>query len=554
MFSLPLLQVSTATTYSVSPDGYSDLTNTSLQYYVNNANDYFISHNKFKFSLGLHYLQSDLVIHDVTNFTMTGKNSTIICSGTQVGLSIINVKGFTLQQISLSQCGKDYSRILNKTVSNIHSHHDTLQLHWIAALCIQQCTSVIIKNVSITVNTGNNGLVAVNVMEAFNLTNVRVYINCLTLNENVTVHATNGIVLYFYDQMTTEDNNFMSASGVCYDTYVRLESYVTIKNFKFYSTVLCLNTPQNVLSILTIQLLYNTTIKVVNCSFSDLHNASVLYYYGESCGTNIKNMLVFWNCQIHNNAGDMLTQMFLILAHNNGSIFSSEDSKQKCDRCTNFIKFFNSSFINNSNIHTMISIVPINTLSSNLKVTILGCKFNQNYIVQLLKSQTYAELLWQMSHYIVILNTDISFNTHENGLGLISLANGIIKFAENVNISNNSYYASVVNLYLSVLKFHGSCDISYNTVRNVLKAREGSYYILKVKSRVTIRGNTVHSVLSEAEIHNEQQGEICNLQFVNSHKNLDKMVANNKTLNFSMRLIDNIYTAPSHLLHPAAHG
>jgi len=148
------------------------------------------------------------------------------------------------------------------------------------------------------------------------------------------------------------------------------------------------------------------------------------------------------------------------------------------------------------------------------------------------------------------LNTDISFNTHENGLGLISLANGMIKFAENVNISNNSYYASVVNLYLSVLKFHGSCDISYNTVRNVLKAREGSYYILKVKSRVTIRGNTVHSVLSEAEIHNEQQGEICNLQFVNSHKNLDKMVANNKTLNFSMRLIDNIYTAPTHLLHP----
>ena len=72
--------------------------------------------------------------------------------------------------------------------------------------------------------------------------------------------------------------------------------------------------------------------------------------------------------------------------------------------------------------------------------------------------------------------------------------------------------------------------------------------------QLTIRGSPVNSVLSEAEIQNEQQGEICNLQFVNSHKNLDKMVANNKTLNFSMRLIDNIYTAPSHLLHPAAHG
>jgi len=547
---MSLLQVSTATTYTVSPAGYNYLTNTSLQYYVNNANEYFISHNKLIFSPGVHYLQSDVVIYDIANFTIIGNNSIIICSGSQVGLSIINVKGFMLQKISLSQCGKDYSRILNKTL-NIHSHHETILLYWTAALHIQQCTSVIMKNVSITVDTGINGLVAVNVMDMFTITNVRVHINQLPLfNESITIHTTNGIVLYFYDQMTTGNNNVMSASPIRDNIFTQLNNFVTITNFKFYSTAACLKIYQK-LSILATQLLYNTTIKVVNSSFSNLHNASVLYYYSESCGTNINNTLVFKNCQAHNNVGDKLTKMFLILAHNNGSIFSSVDAKQKCDRHTNFIKFINSSFINNFNIHTIIFIVPINTISSNLKVIIQGCTFNQNNIVQLLRSQTYARLLWQMSHYIVILNTNISYNTHENGAGLISLTNGMIKFKETVNIRSNSYYTSIVNLYLSVQKFHGSCDISENTVRNVLKAREGSYYILKINSKVTIRGNTVHSVLSEAEIHNEQQGEICNLQFVsNRRKNLDKIISNNETLNFSLKFIDNIYTVPTHLLHP----
>jgi len=201
LFSMSLLQASTATTYTVSPDGYNYLTNTSLQYYVNNANEYFISHNKLNFLPGVHYLQSDLVIHNIANFTMTGNNSTIICSGSQLGLSITNVKGFALQKISLSQCGKDYSRILNQTL-NIHSHHETILLYWTAALHIQQCTSVTMKNVSITVDTGINGLVAVNVMEMFTVTNLRVYANSLQFNESIAIHATNGIVLYFYDHIS----------------------------------------------------------------------------------------------------------------------------------------------------------------------------------------------------------------------------------------------------------------------------------------------------------------------------------------------------------------
>ena len=552
MFSIVPYHTATATTYTVTPDSH---VNTSLQFYVSNVNEYFISHNQLKFLPGMHYLQSDLVIHNIANFTMTGNNSTIVCNGSQIGLSIIKVKGFTLQRISLHQCSKDYSRSIDETL-NFHSHDETIPPHWIAALHIQYCTAVNIKNMSLVVNTGVNGLVAVNVMETFSIINVQVYINCSKFGNRTMNYFTNGIVLYFYDQAATNDSTVMAGNFICIDDNLQLNNnnnnnnVITIKNLSFITTDVCLEVSQNVLNVVLTQLLYNITIRVGKSSFSDLHNASVLYYYGESCGTNINSTLVFKNCQIHNNAGDVLSQLFLILAHNNGSIFSSVEAKQKCDRRTNLITFINSTFINNSNIRTLISIVPINTLMSNFKITIKECKFYHNYVVQLIKSQTYARLLWQMSHYIVVQYTNISFNKNDSGLGLISLTNGMLKFNGIVNIKNNSYYTSIVHLYLSVLKLHGFSDISYNTVRNVIKAREGSYYILKVNAKVVIKRNIVHSVLSEAEIHNEEQGEICNLQFVSNRKNLDKLVAKNETLNFSMAMIDNIYTAPTHLLHP----
>jgi len=52
----------------------------------------------------------------------------------------------------------------------------------------------------------------------------------------------------------------------------------------------------------------------------------------------------------------------------------------------------------------------------------------------------------------------------------------------------------------------------------------------------------------ESPIHNEHREEICNMKCVSKGKHLDDLVENNKTLNFSVDMIDNMYTAPIHLL------
>ena len=254
------------------------------------------------------------------------------------------------------------------------------------------------------------------------------------------------------------------------------------------------------------------------------------------------------NCQIHDNNGRSLQQLILIVVHNHGSILNTPEAKQKCDRHYNNITIIKSIFFNNSNMSALLSIVPFNSLSTNIKLTIKWCSFHKNYVAWLIKSSSHVRVLWQLLHYIVIMSTNISSNHHHDGLDLISLTNGMIKFGEHGIIYKNSYYESILHLYLSIVKFHEYCDISYNYARNILKAKEGSYYILKINSKLSITSNTVYAIILGFRIHNEQRKEICNMQFVSKGKNLDEVVKNNETLNFTVDIIDNVYTAPIHLL------
>jgi len=124
-----------------------------------------------------------------------------------------------------------------------------------------------------------------------------------------------------------------------------------------------------------------------------------------------------------------------------------------CDKHYNNITIIETTFFNNSNLSTLLSIVPINTLLANVKLTVKICTFQQNYVAQLIKSNSHVRVLWQMSHYIVIWSTNISLNHYHSGLGLISLTNGMIKFKEHVIIHHNSYYESMLYLQLSIVKF-----------------------------------------------------------------------------------------------------
>ena len=245
--------------------------------------------------------------------------------------------------------------------------------------------------------------------------------------------------------------------------------------------------------------------------------------------------------------------MFLIILHNNGRIFTTVannvKTEQKCDRHYNILQFDYCTFSNNSDLIQLLSLVPINTIYSNAILIVSYCNFYQNYAFNLIESSSEVTMLWQLSHYIFIEATNISSNFHENGSSVISITNGYLKFAGTVTITNNSYFIGIVHLYFSILQFNGSCVISSNRARHILAGREGSYYLLKPNSSIKITKNTVVSVLTYSTVYNTQLGEVCSFQFLNYGHNIDNSVKRNETLLYSIELIDNIYTAPVHLIN-----
>ena len=534
---LSFLHTVTSSIYYVIPDGHTpSISNDShtIEEYLNNASQYFTSNTQLHFLPGHHYLQRDLIIQNIIYFNISGTtDSIIVCNGTvPVGLAIVNVTRLIFQNISVKNCGKDYRLKLAKTISVRYQSKIPL-IHWNSAVYLYNCTYTCISNLSIITDVDINGLLLVNMKLKTKVTNLTVKVNKLILKSNRLF--TNGIVVYYCDNCSYDYNIFSGS--------------VDIQNFTYQCNSCHTNTSQNALSVILTQLNYHVNITVADSHFYDLLNTGILYYYGESCGVDILNYVSFNNCKIYNNKyiDKKKKYMFVMIFNNNGH---SVINNLECVRHRNIILYNNCTFSNNSDVIAILFVISINTIPANAKLRVRNCTFKQNYAVYVIKSRSEVQMLWQLSHYIIIEATNISSNRHKNGSNIISITNGQLKFADVVNVTNNSYYFSVIFLYLSILKFNGTCIISSNLARHILAAKEGSYYMLKFNSTVQIANNTVVSVLSYSTVYNERLGEVCCFQFWKYGQNLDSSVANNETLNYRIEMINNIYAAPIHLVKP----
>ena len=193
--------------------------------------------------------------------------------------------------------------------------------------------------------------------------------------------------------------------------------------------------------------------------------------------------------------------------------------------------------------------MTINTLSLNTIMKVHHCNIHSNHMVTAIEIASEVKVLWQMSFFINIVSTNISFNTHTKGPNLLSASNAIIKLSNSSTINKNSYYFSIFTLRLSVLKFYGYSKIDGHRVRHVFKSKEGSYYLVNVGSKIIITHNTVINVLSQSEVYNEHHQQICYFQFFNTKGNLDKLIVENKKLDYQIIMLDNIYTAHVHILN-----
>ena len=511
-----------AKVYYVTTDDHHtiDRNTYNLQHYLMNTEKYFTSNNQLHFLSGEHFLQKDFILQNAKKFTISGNNTIITCKNLPIGIVFTNVTRITLKDIKIVQCGKNHKVIFNASYDEEMDIHP----HWASAMYINHC-SIAINNISIMVKNGMNGIIAINVGFGVSseMKNVHIHTEC----HNSTL-STNGILFYYFN----------------YAKSLKMEHKINIFHYVYANNGLCCSS--SALKALMMQETYQVYIKISESNFTHFKNSSVLHYFGKSCGNDKLNVIVrFSRCNVSYNKESPRVNLFHVIIHSQGDLLGSIKDRNHCDKQTNIISLVDCLIAENSNIQSLIHAILKNTLAFNLYIEVRHSKFIFNEAVKFISTQSELKALWQSSHYITMSEVFFGSNTHSYQVSLISSTNGLIKFSQNIIFKNNTC-GNIMRLRLSVLKFKGYSEFSFNQARHILKSTEGSYCLLKGLeiTTVVITNNFVYSVLDTKSAYDDNLNEVCYFQFI---KNRDERVENKK-LNYKIIMINNTYTAPEHIL------
>jgi len=172
-------------------------------------------------------------------------------------------------------------------------------------LYLHHCTTVTVSGVSITANAGVSGIVAVDVFatEVSSFADVKIITSCHYTNSNSSV--VNGI-------------EFQYTNG----TYHMMTQTIRIKHYIYNNNGFC--SSSYALFLVIVQESYGISMVIQDTNFTQMHNSSVLYFHGESCGQLINNNITFDHCIINNNIGNPFMNMFNVSIHSYGIIYGRQ--------------------------------------------------------------------------------------------------------------------------------------------------------------------------------------------------------------------------------------
>ena len=139
--------------YHVVPDDhYLDTNNNTLQHYLDNSEKYFTSHTQLVFLPGKHHLTTDLIVENVSSFTLKGNDSKemhniIIYCTKQAQLALRNSHDIKIRHLSVIDCGLSRGNDMNFPLNALdvfNCSHFTL-LNFLFACQYQQCGFAVIN-------------------------------------------------------------------------------------------------------------------------------------------------------------------------------------------------------------------------------------------------------------------------------------------------------------------------------------------------------------------------------------------------------------------------
>ena len=489
-----LLHISNAVVYDVKPDddksiNSGDLVSAEyLDYYIQNSTKYFSSYSHLNFKMGLHYLNTDLVIQNATDLSMIGegKQFSIIKCTSFVSIVIYNVTNFRLENITIDNCNSNHLHTKFAYASSNSGSNESILL--------QHCVLVKIRNTTIVVTEGNTGIAVVNVRSFLKIIDVSVTVHASCLPVNNTSLQTNGILLY-YDNRENPQN---------------MLTKILLDNFHFKANGSCAHPIYYAITSLLFQNNTNVSIIIQNTKFENLTNVTALYYYGETCGISISNNLTIKNCNISKNTGNLNLNLFHITLDNIQCIQRIKSSQLYYLQQHTSVNFKDCRFDNNYNVKSMIYISPASSRATTGYFYLHNNMFNNNKNTHFFIMVSITDNIWQASNYVEVKNTNITSNFHEEGQHLMSFTNSIVKLEGPILCVHNRYYTSLAKFHLSISTFQYDINICNNTARQIIST---TFIALKENTSVNMSHNTVYILLDRDLTYSMNSEPICTLQF-----------------------------------------
>ena len=487
-----LMHVATAEVYYVIPAADdSDFINetefgNSLEYYLKDTSKYFSSDSQLHFKMGYHYLNTDLVIQNITNVTLTGESLCVIRCTSNVNIIVFNVTDFSLENSTFKNCSSNYSNYLH------NDHYASISKHKFssnASILLYHSMSVKINNIVILLSEGNTGMLVVNARNYSKITNIHITVQIICTLTSKGSLQTNGIMLYW--------NN--SNKTFC---------EVQLDNFQFTTNGSCPHPIYYAIASLLLQNNRNIAVIIQNTIFNDLINVTALYYYTETCGMSISNRLTISNCIVSNNIGSPNLNLFHISLDN---IKCLRFLRSHCLQQYTTVRFRKCNFENNFNMTSMIHILPASSQATTCHFYLTKSSFHNNTNIHFLIMKSDTDNIWQLSNNVVIQKVNITSNAHDEGQDLMSFTNCRVSFNGPIIILSNGYYTNIFNFHLFISIFYiNNVNITNNTVRQILS---GKFVIIRGGTAIDISRNKVYILLNQIWTYSLSSESICKVQF-----------------------------------------
>ena len=514
----------TSATYFVIPDDYSshhtDANTFSLQRYLNNTSKYLLSHNQFHFMQGQYYINNDLIIKDINNFTITGPRngqSAVIHCTSPANVVVITVTNIKILNIALINCMKSHKDYLNIAIFSTCYARDfipfseTIDYYTSLMLCN---SSTVLYNVIInaTVNTSYTAILTVNVRDS-SLINVKVlvgFLSCVTFSNYSIEISGLKVYVYFYDRIS--ESGLLKLDNFSYKNYKTCENYL----FCVIVTLFLRNDRHNTKNAFW--------LRILNSDFKNLENSSVLCSYGETMegfSTEMRSYryVTIRNSKFSDNNGNYKVCMFNVsLKHlKDASVFYFDSlPAAKKQLYIHFILLKECIFTRNTNMKALMCIRPPNTQTRVRYIRIINSTVFDNKNITFIKVEWNFQTMCYEIVYISLTAVNISLNEHHStDSSLIIVTNGLLYF-RSVSFINNGYYDNIIHLQSSMLCIKGNNKLSHNHARHIVKAQSSSFIFMHFTAIINMSHNVVYKLTKIVSTFEKQEIPICPLQVYGS--------------------------------------